>query len=169
MTPDAAYENWYVQTERIYGCKATGKAKPESGPHRNREQRQGHCTSSPSQGAATSWGFTKGAAIKRKTKQGIQCGGHCSALALLLRRSHQSPCSGWMCDGSFCTSAVAPQVSCGGILPFGGLATGAHQLALVLWCPAKLRSPLPPRTYVRPPGAAWGRNHITGLTRFACC
>jgi hypothetical protein len=46
----------------------------------------------------------------------IQCGGHCRALALLLRRSHQSSCSGWMCSGSYCTSAVAPQVLCGGNL-----------------------------------------------------
>jgi hypothetical protein len=37
-----------------------------------------------------------------------------------------------MCDGSYCTSAVAPQVPCGGIRPFGDLTTGAHQLALVL-------------------------------------
>jgi hypothetical protein len=37
-----------------------------------------------------------------------------------------------MCDGPYCTSAVAPQVPCGGIWPFGDLTTGAHQLALAL-------------------------------------
>jgi hypothetical protein len=37
-----------------------------------------------------------------------------------------------MCDRSYCTSAVAPQVLCGGIWPFGDLTIGAHQLALVL-------------------------------------
>jgi hypothetical protein len=37
-----------------------------------------------------------------------------------------------MCDGPYCTSAVAPQVSCGGIWPFGDLTIGAHQLVLVL-------------------------------------
>jgi hypothetical protein len=57
------------------------------------------------------------------------CGDHRRALALLLWRSHQSPCSGRMCDGPHCTSAVAPQVPCGGIWPFGDLSTGAHQLA----------------------------------------
>jgi hypothetical protein len=54
------------------------------------------------------------------------------AVLRLLRRSHQSPCSGWMCDGSYCTSAVAPQVPRGGIWPFGDLTIDAHQLALVL-------------------------------------
>jgi hypothetical protein len=42
---------------------------------------------------------------------------HSCALALLLRRSRQSLCSGWMCSGSYCTSAVAPQVPCGGFGP----------------------------------------------------
>jgi hypothetical protein len=37
-----------------------------------------------------------------------------------------------MCGGPHCTSAVAPQVPCGGIWPFGDLTTGTHQLALVL-------------------------------------
>jgi hypothetical protein len=69
MIPDATYENWYAQTGRIYGCKATRKAKPGGGPHRNRERRQGPCTSSPSQGAVISWDLTTGAAIKRKTLQ----------------------------------------------------------------------------------------------------
>jgi hypothetical protein len=80
--------------------------------------------------------------LKRPAR--IQCGGHCRALALLLRRSRQSPCSGWMCDGSYCTSAVAPQVPCGGIWAFGDLATGAHLSWRSFWCPAKLRSPLSP-------------------------
>jgi hypothetical protein len=53
-----------------------------------------------------------------------------------------------MCDGSYLTSAVAPQVSCGGIWPFGDLATGAHQLALVL---VPCQAAAPALTDLRPP------------------
>jgi hypothetical protein len=83
MIPGASYENWYAQTGRIYGFKATGKAKPGSGPHRNREQRQGPCTSSPSQGAVISWDFTTGAAIKRKnTKDPVRRPLSCPCVAI---------------------------------------------------------------------------------------
>jgi hypothetical protein len=57
----------------------------------------------------------------------------------LLRRSCQSPRSGWMCDGLYCTSAVgAPQVLRGGIWPFGNLMSSAHQPRSfwLAWCPA---------------------------------
>jgi hypothetical protein len=78
-----------------------------------------------------------------------------------------------MCDGPcYCTSAVAPQVSCGGIWPFGDLMTGAHQLALVL-VPCQAAEPTP--TNLRPPehgsmartgapGAPRGR-HVGGFGR----
>jgi hypothetical protein len=42
-------------------CKATGKAKPEGGPHRNSEQRQGHCTSGPFVGSNDFVGSHQGA------------------------------------------------------------------------------------------------------------
>jgi hypothetical protein len=63
------------------------------GPNRSHEQRQELCTSSFT-GAVISMDFTSGVAIGRTNSQGVQCGGHCRALALLLRRSRQSPCSG---------------------------------------------------------------------------
>jgi hypothetical protein len=54
-----------------------------------------------------------------------------------------------MCDGLHCTLAVpAPQVSCGGIWPFGDLTTGAHQLALVL---VPCQAAEPTLTNLRPP------------------
>jgi hypothetical protein len=51
-----------------------------------------------------------------------------------------------MCGGSFCTSAVVPQVPCGGIWPFGDLTIGAHQLALVL-VPCRAAEPTLSPTY----------------------
>jgi hypothetical protein len=48
-------------------------------------------------------------------------------LGFLVRRARR----GWL-PSTRNSQLVAPQVSCGGIWPFGDLATGAHQLALVL-------------------------------------
>jgi hypothetical protein len=88
----------------------------------------------------------------------IQCGGHCRALALLLRRSRQSPCPGCMCDGSYCTSAVALQ-SAGAV--WGNLALrrfltiGAHHSWRSFWCSGALpscgvysRQPTTPRVWI---------------------
>ena len=53
-----------------------------------------------------------------------------------------------MCDRSYCTSAVAPQVPCGVIWPFGDLTIGAHQLVLVL---VPCQAAEPTLTNLRPP------------------
>ena len=69
MIPDATYENWYEQTGRIYGCRATGKAKPGGG-HPTAIENKGKGTAPVAhrseQRAGISWDFPKGAAVKRK-------------------------------------------------------------------------------------------------------
>jgi hypothetical protein len=73
---------------------------------------------------------------------------------------------GCVSNGSYCTSAVAPQVSCGGIWPFGDLPIGAHQLALVL-VPCQGAEPTP--TNLRhPEHGSMARTGAPGALRVRC-
>jgi hypothetical protein len=66
--------------------------------------------------------------MRLKSWHGIQCEGHCRALALLLRRSRQYHCAQVGCVAGRAAPpwSLRRQVPCGGIWPCGELTIGAY-------------------------------------------